>query len=391
VYSILVGGEMGSTGRIVLNLRYALPPSNDAFTNAVALSGDSLEIDGSIIGATHEPGETNHVQASTGQSVWFSWTAPTNPAAANHPISFSVAGSDFDAVLAAYTGANLAALMLVSNANERAWPERDVRLKFGPEPGVTYHVVVDGSAQAANPRLRLGNYRLHLDNSVVNLDVFSLVRSPATVGGPVDFNVQFSVFNYGPAPTGRLRVRLLARSGESRAALHRAPAPTELELGAFPVLTDRGLVPGEPKLVPLTPASAQCPAPYVEGGRTNLWGVFAVLEEELGEQWVQTDSDFLFYGNPLESGDPSSATGCRLHTAVPCRARDQRDRRAGHPPLSAGDGSQHEPVDPHRPTAPQRQPHASHQCHLHQQSLRHIRPGLLPRHAHCPVEPCQDH
>ena len=58
-YAILVGGEYASTGHIVLNLVYTPPPSNDDFTNALALAGDSLEVRGSVIGATAEPGEAN--------------------------------------------------------------------------------------------------------------------------------------------------------------------------------------------------------------------------------------------------------------------------------------------------------------------------------------------
>src|SRR5205823_6541336 len=86
----------------------AIPP-NDDFAAAQALSGPTGTVSGSTVGATKEPGEPNHAGDAGGASVWYSWAAP-----ATGQFSFETCGSDFDTVLAVYTGATLAALVPVT-------------------------------------------------------------------------------------------------------------------------------------------------------------------------------------------------------------------------------------------------------------------------------------
>src|SRR5262249_37454950 len=88
--------------------------------------------------------------------------------------------------------------------------------------------------------------------------------------------------------------------GETRAAIHLAPSTDEVLLGEFRLQPERGLYPLEDTLTNLL--HLHCPAPFVAGGRTNIWGVFASLEESLGNTWVPIDREFILY-NLIEDWD----------------------------------------------------------------------------------------
>src|SRR3712207_3659125 len=79
----------------------AAPPVNDAFAAAELLTGTSATATSvSNAQATKETGEPNHAGTTGGGSVWYRWVAPSDGVAI-----VSTAGSSFDTVLAAYTGA----------------------------------------------------------------------------------------------------------------------------------------------------------------------------------------------------------------------------------------------------------------------------------------------
>ena len=77
----------------------AVPLENDSFSAAIELTGRSDAASGTNKDATKEPGEPNHANELGGASVWFHWTAPVTG-----EITIDTCGSDFDTLLAAYTG-----------------------------------------------------------------------------------------------------------------------------------------------------------------------------------------------------------------------------------------------------------------------------------------------
>jgi hypothetical protein len=88
-------------------------PSNDNFANRQPLAGfGSFTARGSNVGATFEAGEPGDGVAGPGQAtVWWTWTAPC-PAFVGAGASFiDTNGSDFDTVLAVYTGSSLGSLV----------------------------------------------------------------------------------------------------------------------------------------------------------------------------------------------------------------------------------------------------------------------------------------
>lgn len=123
----------------------AAAPANDDFANAQVIAGATGNVAGNNVGATKEVGEPDHAGNPGGHSIWFSWTAP-----ADGHVAFRTAGSGFDTLLAAYTGAAVNALTLVAANDDDPGgqffqPFASV-ISFGVSNGVTYKIAVDGFA-----------------------------------------------------------------------------------------------------------------------------------------------------------------------------------------------------------------------------------------------------
>src|SRR6185369_15112588 len=83
------------------------PPANDNFANAQVISGCSGSVNGSTFGATKEAGEPNHdpgdsTALTPNHSIWYQWQAPSSGST-----TITTAGSDFDTILAIYTGSTV--------------------------------------------------------------------------------------------------------------------------------------------------------------------------------------------------------------------------------------------------------------------------------------------
>jgi hypothetical protein len=119
-------------------------PSNDNFVSATVLPGvQGGGITGTNISATKEAGEPDPVPAVTtgGRSVWYNWTSPVNGTA-----TFDTNGSDFDTVLAIYTGASVNSLSrLASNDDiDTAGEIFTSSVQFPVTAGTVYRITVDG-------------------------------------------------------------------------------------------------------------------------------------------------------------------------------------------------------------------------------------------------------
>jgi hypothetical protein len=119
----------------------AAPPGNDAFTAAEVLTGRTATATGSNEEATKEPGEPEHAGDPGGASIWYVWTAPAFGRA-----TLSTCDSDFNTVLAVYTGSDLASAVEVA-ANDDDCGTRSV-VSFDAVGGAAYRIAVDGKAGA---------------------------------------------------------------------------------------------------------------------------------------------------------------------------------------------------------------------------------------------------
>jgi hypothetical protein len=145
-YHLVVDGvddEFGSeSGNIVLSwlLSSGGPPVNDHFANRIRLDGSEGQVRASSAGATREAGEPDHVQSDGSRSVWWSWVAPSDGIAV-----LDTSGSTFDTLLAVYTGASLASLVLVAeNDDNDATDDFTSALRFRAVGGTEYQIAVDG-------------------------------------------------------------------------------------------------------------------------------------------------------------------------------------------------------------------------------------------------------
>ena len=142
-YYIALEGANGEIGDLSLLL---MPdPINDNFTNRIVLSGYTTHAAGSNVGATTEPGESQHVFNPDGASVWFTWTAP---AAGTVTINYS--GEGFYPGVAVYTGSSVSNLSLV------AYNTFFGTLSFTTDASATYQIVLAGAWGGS------GNYTMDL-------------------------------------------------------------------------------------------------------------------------------------------------------------------------------------------------------------------------------------
>ena len=106
----------------------------DDFDNRILLEGSSGQVTADGSGATSQVGEPIHGDGATGATLWWRWKAPDQDA--EKLAIFDTAGSDFDTILAVYTGATLNDLSLVA-AND----------DLGTQSRTSLLIVVAGLAQ----------------------------------------------------------------------------------------------------------------------------------------------------------------------------------------------------------------------------------------------------
>jgi hypothetical protein len=144
-----VTGTAGAATR-QFTVASGVAPANDSFSTAQILTGNTAVATAATGSATRQAGEPNHAGNAGGHSVWYRWTAP-----ANGTWSLDTGGSDFNALLAVYSGAGLNGLSVVAS-NGLSGGALTTALTFNATAGVTYQIAVDGQNGAAgNALLRL--------------------------------------------------------------------------------------------------------------------------------------------------------------------------------------------------------------------------------------------
>jgi len=145
------GNHNGSTSATLTQTISAGAPANNSFANRTPLGGGAVvTTTGTNVGATKELLEQSHGGNSGGKSVWWTWTAP---AAGN--VTIDTAGSNFDTLLAVYTGSSLLTLSRVAQ-NDDVSGLLTSRVTFSAVAGRVYQIAVDGYAAASgNITLRI--------------------------------------------------------------------------------------------------------------------------------------------------------------------------------------------------------------------------------------------
>jgi hypothetical protein len=127
---------------------------NDSFANRTTITGPSVTLTATNKGATKEAGEPNHAGNVGGKSIWYTWSAP-----ASGKVTIDTTGSNFDTLLAVYTGASVSTLTAVpggANDDSPAGGTTTSKVSFNVTAGTTYQIAIDGYGGV------YGNITLHL-------------------------------------------------------------------------------------------------------------------------------------------------------------------------------------------------------------------------------------
>jgi len=118
-------------------------PANDNFANAQVISGCSGSVAGVNISAIKEPGEPSHSPDNNqgGASVWYQWQAPVTST-----VTITTAGSNFDTVLAVYTGPSVSSLTVALQPDGSIAKNDDIPDVAGQPHNVTSSVTVNVTA-----------------------------------------------------------------------------------------------------------------------------------------------------------------------------------------------------------------------------------------------------
>lgn len=124
-------------------------PANDNFANRAVIAGGNAAVFGNLANATFEAGEPFLPEISSGQTAWWTWTAPSNGI-----VTLAVNATNFSPLLTVYTGDDLASLSLVASNNYRVcysdgscgchWRERS-RITFHVAHGRQYQIAADSA------------------------------------------------------------------------------------------------------------------------------------------------------------------------------------------------------------------------------------------------------
>ncbi len=174
-------------------------PINDNFADSLELIGSSITTTGTNINATGEVGEPIHEIGAPDvfgnlASVWWSWTASDDGI-----VAVDTLGSNFDTILAAYTGEAVDSLNLIRN-NDQAIQQGDIPLaaiSFTVEEGQTYYFAVDGFDDAEGSiNLNLNLFDIDLNNDDFANSVGLIGTSINTIGTNVDFTGELGEPNH---------------------------------------------------------------------------------------------------------------------------------------------------------------------------------------------------
>jgi hypothetical protein len=309
VYHIAVGTSATDHGTFEISLQHAQNPPNDNFESAIPITGNSLEISGSLVGASRQALEPDHGDTGRSQTLWWSWTAPTN---ATFPGLATVTADLINNApprLAVYTGGSFSGLNLVDGLEATNQVTR--AFTFPADPGVTYRIALAGTHappdNVADPRF--GSFRLsfvarHVGLSILGVDAVTNADRTTT------FSAQAQLFNQGAFPSEPLRVRLVARAGYSSMGTNGAPVLPEETVIASNLPPGAPLVLGAGARLDLL-LNGVLPGPFELPTRFGYgYGAYAEVESLVGTNWLLLDKQFLLTGVwPQITASPGGAGG----------------------------------------------------------------------------------
>jgi hypothetical protein len=127
--------------------------------------------------SSKEIGEPNHAGNAGGHSVWFTWTPESNQTAI-----VTTRRSDFDTLLAVYTGNTVSTLSLIASNDDLSSVIHQSAVSFNASAGTAYRIAVDGHNGA------VGTVALNL-NPPVNDDFAAAFAVAGTSGSTNSYTI----------------------------------------------------------------------------------------------------------------------------------------------------------------------------------------------------------
>lgn len=158
------------------------PPANDNFANAQLISGCSGSVSGTNVSATKEVSEPDHAGVTGSASVWYQWQASENSS-----VTIDTAGSNYDTVLAVYTGNSVGSLTPVASNDDEASPSvLTSKVIFNAVSGTVYRIAVDGFGNST------GNITLNWRLSALRIDTISQPAGRTSGGQEIQLTGAFA-------------------------------------------------------------------------------------------------------------------------------------------------------------------------------------------------------
>jgi subtilisin-like proprotein convertase family protein len=146
-YYILAGGSNGQTGNLTFHLSFTTPLANDQCSGAIVVTGSSYTNTQSTITATGAGDVVPSCQSSFGGGVWYQFTPPATGNGGTMVVD--TLGSDFDTVLAVYTGS--CGALSEAGCSDNAGAGVTSQLTNPVVAGTPYYILAGGrDAQAGN-------------------------------------------------------------------------------------------------------------------------------------------------------------------------------------------------------------------------------------------------
>jgi len=161
----------------------------------------------STVGSSKDPGEPNHCGEPGGASEWYAYQPP-----ASGLLILDTEGSDFDTVLAAYTGpgTDFESLVPVACDNDSGSNGKTSKTVFQATQDMVYYLAVDGVEGASGTTVL--NYNLGVPPT--------LTQQPASRSVPAGSSVTLSVTATGtPGPSYQWRFNQADLSGATNSSL----------------------------------------------------------------------------------------------------------------------------------------------------------------------------
>ena len=255
----------------------------DSFVDRGIISGFTNSVPGNNSSYSREAGEPRHDNRNGNHSGWLTWTA-----LASGPCTMNTFGSDFDTVLAVYTGSVVSNLVKIVSNDDASEDLTQSAVAFNAVVGTTYQIAVDGYSTNA-----FGNivYQVNLPNPYP-----VIITQPQSQVLNQGANVTFTVRTAGPGPqTYQWRFNNATIAGATSTNLDRNNVQSNNQ-GVYTVVVSNSsgsvtsapavLTVRTPPVITLQPRDQSIPA-----GGTATFTVAAGGTAPFGYQWRFGDMD----------------------------------------------------------------------------------------------------